>query len=98
MDPVAPVEITTAELAAPSAPAAVGISPTALIEVVDAHNRTQSRYRLATPGSTCKIGRSVACDIVLDDPYAAPEHTAIALLADGRVSISDLGSRNGTRL
>lgn len=69
-----------------------------LIEVLDAHGRMQARHRLIFAGAICKIGRSVACDIVLDDTYAAAEHSMLTLLADGRVSIADLGSRNGTRL
>jgi hypothetical protein len=74
------------------------VPPTALIEVLDTHGRIHSRHRLNSVGSTCMIGRSVACDIVLDDPYAAPEHTTLTLLEDGRIAIADLGSRNGTRV
>jgi hypothetical protein len=69
-----------------------------LIEVLDAHGRIQERHRQIVVGGTFKIGRSVACDIVLDDAYAAAEHTILTLLDDGRVSITDMGSRNGTRL
>jgi hypothetical protein len=87
MDPVTPFEAGIA-----------GTAPTALIEVLDPHDRIHSRYRLGTAGSSCKIGRSVACDIVLDDPYAAAEHTVLVLLTDGRVAVNDLGSRNGTRV
>ncbi len=72
--------------------------PTALIEVLDTHHRLHASLRLTTVGSSCKIGRSVACDIVIDDVHAAAEHTTITLLEDGRVEIRDLGSRNGTRL
>jgi len=58
----------------------------------------QLRQRVTGTPAIYKVGRSLACDIVLDDPYVAAEHTAIELLEDGRVAISDLGSRNGTRL
>src|SRR5712671_3690700 len=69
-----------------------------LIEVLDTHGRVQTRHRLTGAGATCKIGRSLNCDIALDDAYAAAEHTAISLLEDGRVAITDLGSSNGTRI
>jgi hypothetical protein len=74
------------------------MEPMMLIEVLDAHGRIQSRHRHNSVGAAAKIGRSVACDIVLDDVYAAAEHTIFTLLEDGRVSITDMGSRNGTRL
>jgi hypothetical protein len=69
-----------------------------VIDLLDAHGRLQARHRLTVAGVTCKIGRSVVCDIVLDDAYAAAEHTTLTLRDDGRVAITDLGSRNGTRL
>jgi hypothetical protein len=74
------------------------MEPMTLIEVLDAHGRIQVRHRLNVVGAVCKIGRSIVCDIVLDDSYAAAEHSIVTLLANGRVSITDLGSRNGTRL
>jgi hypothetical protein len=72
--------------------------PTALIEVLDAHGRIHTRFRLSSMLCSCTIGRSVVCDIVVDDPFAAAEHTMLALLDDGRVTVTDLGSRNGTRV
>ena len=74
------------------------MEPMMLVEIFDAHGRIQARHRLNVVGANCKIGRSVACDVVLEDAYAAAEHSMLTLLADGRVSIADLGSRNGTRL
>jgi hypothetical protein len=70
----------------------------ALIEVLDTHRRIHARHRLTNVGDTCTIGRSLACDIVVDDPFAAATHVSLALLDDGRVSVTDLGSRNGTRI
>jgi FHA domain len=74
------------------------MEPIMVIDLLDTHGRVQARHRLAAIGVACKIGRSVACDIVLDDAYAAAEHTTLTLLDDGRVAIADLNSRNGTRL
>jgi adenylate cyclase len=43
------------------------------------------------------IGRSSACQVVLDDPQVSRNHAEIRLLA-GRYRLSDLGSVNGTWL
>lgn len=67
-----------------------------LVEVLDDHRRVQLRQRLAGAGAQCRIGRSVACDIPLDDAFAAPEHALLTLQEDGLVLVQDLGTRNGT--
>jgi hypothetical protein len=69
-----------------------------LIEVVDTHGRVQLKQRITGVGSQCRIGRSLSCDIVLDDLYAAAEHTLLTLQEDGRVHVQDLDTRNGTRI
>jgi hypothetical protein len=73
-------------------------TPVMVIEVLDSHGRYHSQHRLVGAGATCKIGRSLHCDIVLDDDHAAAEHTALTLREDGRVTVADLQSRNGTRV
>lgn len=67
-----------------------------LVEVLDDHRHVQLRQRLTGVGVQCRIGRSVACDIPLDDAYAAHEHSLLTLQEDGRVLVQDLGTRNGT--
>ena len=42
------------------------------------------------------IGRSAECDIGLDDPSVSRIHAEVRMLADGRVSIVDRDSTNGT--
>jgi hypothetical protein len=69
-----------------------------LVEVLDDHRRVQLRQRMAGAGTQCRVGRSVACDIPLDDAYAAPEHALLTLQEDGRVLVQDLGTRNGTTI
>ncbi len=69
-----------------------------LVEVLDVHGHVQTRLRLSGAGATCRIGRSLACDVVIDDSYAAAEHTLLTLLQDGLVLVQDLGTRNGTRV
>jgi pSer/pThr/pTyr-binding forkhead associated (FHA) protein len=68
-----------------------------LVEVLDRHRRVQARNRLATAGgeAQCTVGRSVACDVVLDDPFVAAIHARIAVNAEGNVAVTDLGSVNG---
>jgi hypothetical protein len=74
------------------------MDPVMLLEVLDDHGNTVHRLRVAGSGQQCRIGRSLACEIPLDDVHAAPEHTLLTLQPDGRVLVQDLGSRNGTRL
>lgn len=69
-----------------------------LIELLDAHGHVQLRQRITGVGSQCRIGRSLACDIVLDDAYAAAAHTLLTLQEDGRIYVQDLDTRNGTRI
>jgi hypothetical protein len=69
-----------------------------LLEQLDDHGRVLQRQRMAGTGSQCRIGRSVVCDLVIEDGYAAPEHTLLTLQPDGRVEVQDLGSLNGTRI
>lgn len=69
-----------------------------LVDVVDALGRGRLRHRVVGVGSRCSIGRSLHCDVVLDDDFAAAEHAVLTLLEDGRVHVQDLGTRNGTRV
>ncbi len=45
--------------------------------------------------ATLRIGRALDNDLVLDDPHSAPHHAELQIDADGRVSLRDLGTRNG---
>jgi hypothetical protein len=68
-----------------------------VVEVLDGHGRVQARHRLASVGSEahCTVGRSVTCDVVLDDPFVATVHARITVDASGAVTVTDLGSVNG---
>jgi hypothetical protein len=68
-----------------------------LIDVLDSHGMMLSRQRLVLrPASPpVLIGRDLACDIVLNDPYVAARHAALSLREDGTVGLDDLGSVNG---
>ncbi|MER5280341.1 FtsK/SpoIIIE domain-containing protein [Streptomyces sp. NPDC002809] len=49
-------------------------------------------------GGQIRIGRSADADVPLDDPDVSRLHCAVTVSADGRVSVADLGSTNGTSL
>nr|WTB31599.1 FHA domain-containing protein [Streptomyces sp. NBC_00830] len=49
-------------------------------------------------GGQIRIGRSADADVPLDDPDVSRLHCAVTVSGDGRVSVSDLGSTNGTSL
>ena len=49
-----------------------------------------------SPGDTI-IGRSATCQITIDDPLVSREHARIRVEQD-RLSIEDLGSRNGVQV
>ncbi|MFD7033412.1 FHA domain-containing protein, partial [Streptomyces sp. NPDC059917] len=52
---------------------------------------------LLHPGSL-RIGRSADADVPLDDPDVSRLHCAVTVTEDGRVSVADLDSTNGTAL
>jgi hypothetical protein len=74
------------------------MEPVMLVEVLDVHGQVRFQHRRNGAGQQLTIGRSLTCDIVLDDPYAATEHARLQLQDDGRVQVEDLKTRNGTRV
>ncbi|WP_258037974.1 FHA domain-containing protein, partial [Streptomyces sp. SM5] len=49
-------------------------------------------------GGPVRVGRSAEADVPLDDPDVSRLHCAVTVSEDGRVSVADLGSTNGTSL
>ncbi|MFF3504839.1 FHA domain-containing protein [Streptomyces sp. NPDC003247] len=49
-------------------------------------------------GGQVRVGRSADADVPVDDPDVSRLHCAVTLEADGRVTVADLGSTNGTTL
>ncbi|MEU1334417.1 FHA domain-containing protein [Streptomyces sp. NPDC005865] len=47
-------------------------------------------------GGRVQVGRSAGADVPLDDPDVSRLHCAVELAPDGRVTVTDLGSTNGT--
>ncbi|MER7833428.1 FHA domain-containing protein [Streptomyces sp. NPDC095602] len=52
---------------------------------------------LLHPGDI-RVGRSADADVPLDDPDVSRLHCEVTVAADGRVTVADLGSTNGTTL
>jgi len=74
------------------------MDPLMLVEVLDVHGHVQIRQRVSGAGGQCRIGRSLRCDVTIDDTFAAAEHVQLTLQQDGRVLVQDLHTRNGTRV
>ncbi|MFD7325814.1 FtsK/SpoIIIE domain-containing protein [Streptomyces sp. NPDC059875] len=49
-------------------------------------------------GGPIRIGRSMDADVPLDDPDVSRVHCTVTVGHDGRVTVADLGSTNGTTL
>lgn len=47
-------------------------------------------------GGQIRVGRSADADVPLDDPDVSRLHCAVTLAPDGQVTVTDLGSTNGT--
>ncbi|MDG4866151.1 FHA domain-containing protein, partial [Streptomyces sp. T-3] len=47
-------------------------------------------------GGQVSIGRSADADVPLDDPDVSRLHCAVTMDPDGRVTVTDLNSTNGT--
>ncbi|MGW7065727.1 FHA domain-containing protein [Streptomyces sp. NPDC054855] len=47
-------------------------------------------------GGQIRVGRSADADVPLDDPDVSRLHCAVTLTPDGQVTVTDLGSTNGT--
>ncbi|KIF74668.1 hypothetical protein QR77_13205, partial [Streptomyces sp. 150FB] len=49
-------------------------------------------------GGQIRVGRSAEADVPLDDPDVSRLHCAVTVSENGRISVADLGSTNGTTL
>ena len=63
------------------------------VEVLSRHRSVVSRHRCA--GRGVRIGRAYTNDVILDDPYVAPEHAHIVRDEASRLVVEDLGTANG---
>ncbi|MGZ5140915.1 MAG: FHA domain-containing protein [Burkholderiales bacterium] len=72
------------------------MEPLAFVEIVDRHKDVLARH--AVYRWPLRIGRGYGADVLVDDPFIAPVHLAIAPAEEDRFSVSDLGSLNGFSL
>lgn len=49
-------------------------------------------------GGRARVGRSADADVALDDPDVSRLHCVVTVDPEGRVTVADLGSTNGTRV
>jgi pSer/pThr/pTyr-binding forkhead associated (FHA) protein len=66
-----------------------------VIDVIDADGIVRERLRFAEAKSPITIGRSITCDVTVDDPYVAPMHAILEITPSGTARVSDTGSING---
>lgn len=68
-------------------------APVAVVELLGRDGRVALVQRVT--GWPVRIGRSPACDVVLDDAHLAAEHAELHLTPEGGVRLKLLDSRNG---
>lgn len=60
------------------------------------HSKTLGKTKRSLDSFPCVIGRSTACDVILDDPSISSRHAMLSIANDGStLIIKDLGSTNG---
>lgn len=66
----------------------------AFVEILDGRGRVVDRQRIVALPAT--LGRSDACDVIVDDPFVCPTHLRLVRDDGGTLAIEDAGSVNGT--
>lgn len=80
----------------PAAPVPVRPPSSRGVTLVVFH-QTETYTAQLDPGRALVIGRKAPSDIVVDDDNLSRQHARFSL-ADGRITVEDLGSRNGTHI
>jgi len=66
------------------------------VEILSRHRDVISRFRIA--GAEARVGRGYDNDVILDDPYVAPQHLRVFRDEAGQLIAEDMGSANGVFL
>jgi len=66
------------------------------VEILSRHQEVAARFRIA--GTEARIGRGYTNDVIVDDPYVAPEHLRLFRDEAGGLVVEDLGTANGVFL
>ena len=69
------------------------MEPLAYVEVLDRHRDVVARH--AVYRWPARIGRGYDADVILDDPYVAPEHVTLEPIGGERFRLTDLDTQNG---
>jgi Inner membrane component of T3SS, cytoplasmic domain len=69
------------------------MEPVMWVEILSRHHEVTARHRCS--GETIRVGRGYGNDVVLDDPFVAPEHLRLSRSAEGGWLAEDLGTANG---
>jgi FHA domain-containing protein len=66
------------------------------VEILSRQLEVAARFRIA--GTEARIGRGYTNDVIVDDPYVAPEHLRLFRDEAGQLVVEDLGTANGVYL
>lgn len=66
------------------------------VEILSRQQEIAARFRIV--GAEARIGRGYTNDVIVDDPYVAPEHLRLFRDESGQLVAEDLGSANGVYL
>jgi len=72
------------------------VEPLAFVEVLGRHDEVLARHPVYH--WPARAGRAYDAQVLLDDPFVAPQHLSIEPAADGRYRVTDLQSVNGFSL
>ena len=70
------------------------MEPVIIAEVLEKSGKVHERHKFMQFPAT--IGRAYDCDLILSDDFVSPQHARLALNESGEVTVTDLGSTNGT--
>jgi len=92
-------------------PASPDFGGRATTELLNVRELSKQKARLENPeatyiyplrpqyaGQAVKVGRMSHCQIQIDDKSVSKDHAKLVVEKDGGLSITDLGSKNGTKL
>jgi Inner membrane component of T3SS, cytoplasmic domain len=66
------------------------------VEILSRQQEVAARFRIV--GTEARIGRAYTNDVIVDDPYVAPEHLRLFRDEAGGLVVEDMGTANGVHL
>lgn len=68
------------------------------VMVIETSGHRQTHKLSLSPSKSITVGRAWQNDVIVDDEYVDASHLHVTLKDDGAIQVSDLGTRNGSRL